>query len=191
MKKQVKYFIVFLIILSSQTFVVANNYKFDKLNSYKSFPKDVQTNCDTIYLLNGQKIIAQITNYSLFQIKYFDCNDITAPSIKISRSKVAKIVFANGETKIVSKNSQNSQNNINQQWWLQYDEFALVGFIISLIPFYGSLVGLALSSIGLIRTMRNPKLKGRLQSIVGMGISLFYFSIILFYFLIMIIFIFI
>ena len=191
MKKQVKYFILFLIILSNQTFVVANNYKFDELNSYNSFPKEPQTNCDTIYLLNGQKIIAQITNYSLFQIKYFDCNDLSAPATKISRSKVAKIVFANGETKIVSKNLPNSQNNINQKWWLQYDEFALVGFIVSLIPFYGSLLGLALSSIGLIRTMRNPKLKGRLLSIVGMGISLFYFSIFLFYILIMFILIFI
>ena len=177
MKKHIKYFLLFVILFVIHISTEANNYN--------SFPKATQTNCDTIYLKNGQKIVGQITNYTLFQIKYYDCDDLAAPAVKISRTKVNKIKFANGETKIVSKNSQNSQNNNNL---LEYDEFALVGFIVSLIPFFGTVVGFAFSLVGLLRIKRNPKLKGRQLALAGIGISSFYIFLSLLYVFFIIIF---
>jgi len=115
--------------------------------------------CDTIVLQNGAKVLAEIKEINLTKILFKNCNSADETIIFIKKSDVSYINFANG-----SKQIFNSESNYNQPQNLpgernlnpnnpppgrrgkrsnsyaqssndKLNPFALISFIISVVPY--------------------------------------------------------
>ena len=95
--------------------------------------------CDTLFLKNGTKILAKVTEIGLNTISYKYCNNVDGPSIVVAKSKTESIVYKNGSKEtflkeeipadIETKNNDNANQKINKK----FEWFGLYSFITGLV----------------------------------------------------------
>jgi Domain of unknown function (DUF4190) len=160
----------------------------DKINNWfikrieKKLLGTTNANCDLIYLQDGNEISAKVSEITDTEIKYKKCSNLDGPNITISKSKIWKIKYANGEIDIINKlgstggddnksSTSSSSNNSNSGNAQKTDGTALAGMItgiaslvlgFSIIGLACGVVGIILSVIGLRKINNDPKrLKGK------------------------------
>jgi hypothetical protein len=150
------------------------------------------TDCDTIVLRSGAKILANITEISPDEIKFRNCNSPNEPFISLKRSNINYIVYTNGRKEIMEDESfktipyhieNRDDNNYKRDKHHKTSDsgqkingFSIAGFWLSifLYPFY--IIGLIIYGFYLL------SFSGLGTTTVGLaGIASSYLSTALFY----------
>ena len=87
------------------------------------------SNCDTIILKSGAKLIGTITEVNNKKIFFRNCDSGSYFIFTINKTDVAQINFANGNKGLTNFKTANAPRPINQKW---LNPTSLIGFIFSL-----------------------------------------------------------
>ena len=144
----------------------------------------VSTDCDILYFKGGYRMdYAKIIEISNTEILYKMCDYTNGPTLRINKSEIYKIRYANGREELVYSDrgtTPNTSNNSNRE----VDPFALISMILSFvsigflliahpeISLFLALFCLIFGIIGLIRIYRNSdKFKGDKFAKTGIIVS--------------------
>jgi len=102
---------------------LSKNRDIDKIKSFKS-NKLIKTskhnlsleydavNCDTLYLRDNGKVVAQVLEVGVDIIKYKECSNLNGPTFSVKKKDVEKIVFSNGTSTVFKKKTDEVSKDI-------------------------------------------------------------------------------
>jgi hypothetical protein len=142
------------------------------------------TDCDILYFKGGRRMdYAKIIEISNTEILYKMCDYTNGPTMRIHKSEIYKIRYANGREELLYSNdgtTPDTSNNLNKE----VDPFSLISMILSFvsigflliahpeISLFVALFCLIFGIVGLIRIYRNrDKLKGDKFAKTGIIVS--------------------
>ncbi len=135
--------------------------------------------CGTISLVDGAVISARILKVTPYFVQYLPCEAQEVVVTKVQKNKVAQVKAYDGQVLYDREREAllKAKINLPKEQVPQRNFFTVVGFIASLGGITGNLlvavIGLALSGIGWLQTIDQPKkYKGQRMAIAGIIIAM-------------------
>jgi len=140
--------------------------------------------CDLIILKTGEEIKGKVIEITLTEIKYKKCDNLSGPTISVSKSEVFMIKYPNGSKDIITTPKNTAESTTTNSSETKTSGFAIAGFILSLVAgsifWYFSVIGgiiaallaIIFSSMALVQIRKNSsKFKGRGLAVAGLIIG--------------------
>ena len=73
------------------------------------------TKCDTVYLRDNGKVVAQVLEVGVDIVKYKECSNINGPTFSVKKNDVEKIVYSNGTSTVFKKKTDEVTEDIEKE----------------------------------------------------------------------------